>query len=1309
MNQPAIILLSHAETDLLALDRARARLPAGFPAVAGHSLNPIQEEDELAALLAPALLPRSVLIARIHGKLSGVPGLAGLARAARRPGSPFLLIAISGVEDADPALADASTCAPSVAATVAAYLMAGGVANMANALRYVAHHCLGAEPDFAPPAAMPAHGLYHPDLLVTTRDEWLAHRDAARPLALVVFYRAHVLAGNLDFVDCIIRALGARGLDAVAVFTTSLRDCDPGGMPAALALPGVSPDIIINTVSYPLARPDAGDNGDAATPATGAAAPIPHSELRIPHSQNPFVRLDAPVLQAIACGAPRDSWAASARGLSPTETAVNVALPEFDGRIITVSVSFKENHRYVPDGERIARVAGLAARLVALRRKPAREKRVAIILTNSAGKAQKVGGAVGLDTPASLLHLLDALRANGYAIPPFAGTSDELFAALLGRGCYDEKYPLDPAAAHKYPRSEYTAWFRSLPAALQTHMRETWGEPAAHGPTAAPVRWTPVGKSASSRLLPLPDEPHTDDTHFHFAALELGNVLVALQPPRGFGLDPDAIYHATDLVPTHHYAAFYRWLAAAWRADAVVHLGKHGTLEWLPGKAVALSEACAPDALLGDLPLFYPFVVNDPGEGAQAKRRAHAVIIDHLVPPLTHADLHGPVDTLARVIEEYYRAEALDPAKLPLLQAQIWELVRGARLVDDLREIRRQRHGDHTHEWDERPGESGAPRSLEKLNARDMAHLVEDLDAYLCELGRAQIRHGLHILGRPPEGEALVDMLFALTRHPNGEIPSLTETLAAADAAGAGLCGTGVPPVDGGSAAAGSRGMGDPPMPSNHGRDARATQSTQAADDHARALIRRLVENNFNIETSSAPAAAVRILDYMATRLAPALARTTDEIDSLLRALDGRYIPAGPSGAPSRGMAHVLPTGRNFYNVDPRALPSRAAWTVGQALARDAIERHTAETGAPPASIALSIWGTATMRTGGDEIAQALALIGVRPQWHADTRRTAGFEIIPPAELGRPRIDVTLRVSGFFRDAFPQLMRLFDDAVRAVAALDEPPAQNHVRAHWLADTAALVGEGIDPAAARGRAGRRVFSSKPGAYGTGLLDLIENHNWRGADDLARAFLAWGGWAYGGDTPGGTEATADFRRRLATVDLALHNQDNREHDLFDSDDYFQFQGGLIAAISALSGRKPRAYFGDSSDPARPVNRTLQAEALRVHRTRVVNPKWLAAIRRHGYKGGLEMAATVDYMFGYSATAGVITDWMYEDAAAAYTKGESRDFLRRSNPWALHAIAERMLEAGQRGLWNAKPETLAHLRETLLETESVLESKT
>ncbi len=1273
----SIILLSHAETDLLALDRTRPRLPAGFPKIAGHSLNAIREDAELAALLAPAFAAasRCVIIARIHGKLSGVPGLAALAQSARQPGATFDLIAISGVEDADPALADASTCAPSIAATLTAYFMSGGMDNITQALRYLACHCLGTSHTFTPPAPMPAHGLYHPDLLVTTPGEWRDHRPAGAPLALVVFYRAHVLSGNLDFIDRIIRVLEKRGMAAIGAFTTSLRDCDANGIPSALSLAGEPPDVIVNTVSYPLTQPDAGSGGMGCQPMSAA---------------NPFAQIDAPVLQAIACGSTRDSWLASARGLSPTETAVNIALPEFDGRAITVPVSFKENHRYIPDDERIARVAGIAARLVALRRKPAREKRIAIILTNSGGKAQKVGGAVGLDTPASLLRVLDALRSQGYAIPPFKGTSDDLFAKLLSRGCYDEKYPLRLSDAHAYPRSEYVAWFRTLPAPLQTHMCETWGEPPMRGHAAAPVRWTAVGKDSTKRLLPLADEPHTDDTHFHFAALELGNVLIALQPPRGFGMNPDAIYHATDLVPTHHYAAFYRWLDAGWRADAIVHFGKHGTLEWLPGKSVALSAACAPDALLGDLPLFYPFVVNDPGEGAQAKRRAHAVIIDHLVPPLTHADLHGPVATLARVIEEYYRAEALDPAKLPLLQSQIWELVRSARLVDDLREIRRQRHGDHTHEWDERPGESGVPRSLEKLNARGMAHLVEDLDAYLCELGRAQIRHGLHIFGQPPEGDALVDMLFALTRYPNGDIPALS---------GIGSGGTD-------DSSVGSGNMADSAMSPEHGRVARATQSAQS-DEAARALIRALIQGKLPSDTASSP--HTRILNFITATLVPNLARTTDEITALLRALDGRYIPAGPSGAPSRGMAHVLPTGRNFYNVDPRALPSNAAWTVGQALARDAIERHTAETGSPPENIALSVWGTATMRTGGDEIAQALALIGARPRWSADTRRTTGFEIIPLAELGRPRIDVTLRVSGFFRDAFPQLMRLFDDAVRAVAALDESAEQNHVRAHWLAETAVLVGEGIEPANARRRAGYRVFSSKPGAYGTGLLDLIETHNWRGTDDLARAFLVWGGWAYGADTPGGAEATADFRRRLSTIDLALHNQDNREHDIFDSDDYFQFQGGLIAAISALSGRKPRAYFGDSSDAARPVNRTLQAEALRVHRTRVTNPKWLTAIRRHGYKGGLEMAATVDYMFGYSATSGVITDWMYEDVAENYTKGESRDFLQHSNPWALHAIAERMLEASQRGLWDARSETLAHLRETLLSTEAALESAT
>jgi cobaltochelatase CobN len=683
------------------------------------------------------------------------------------------------------------------------------------------------------------------------------------------------------------------------------------------------------------------------------------------------------------------------------------------------------------------------------------------------------------------------------------------------------------------------------------------------------------------------------------------------------------------------------------------------------------------------------------------------------VPPLTHADTYGPLATLARLVEEYYRAEVLDTNKLPVLRRQVWDLVRTARLEDDLKQIRLERHGDHEHPWDERINEQGIPRALERLSGRGFAHLLEDLDAYLCDLGRAQIRGGLHVFGEPPKGSALVDLLFAILRSPNGSVPSLTDAVTRAVAIDPALLRE-------------AHGVWSAPLSTalweRASEIATVGEVRTALDELSRALLRDLATCAFSptrvdevIRQRFAPAGELnagalldlsQTLRFVCETLAPNLGRTSDETRNLLAALNGGYVPAGPSGSPSRGMAHVLPTGRNFYTVDPRGLPTPAAWSTGSALAREALSRHFAEKGRWPESIALSVWGTPTMRTGGDDIAQALALLGVRPVWEPETRRTCGLEIIPLSELARPRVDVTLRVSGFFRDAFPALMHLFDEAVQRVVILDEPAEQNFVRKHWLAETSALHAQGCDVDSAQRRASYRVFSSKPGAYGTGLLQLMESSAWHNANDLAETVLLWGGWAYSPDCSDGVEAVESFRRKLAGVELVLHNQDNLEQDLFDSSDYFEFHGGLVAAVSSISNTLPRAYFGDSSDPSRPSVRTLQGEALRVYRSRVVNPKWLSAIQRHGYRGGLEMAATVDALFGFSATAGIVTDWMFEGIAENFAGGEAQRFLGHHNPWALNAIVERLLEAEQRQLWAPKPETLERLRAALLDSEASIE---
>ncbi|HEY4366647.1 MAG TPA: cobaltochelatase subunit CobN [Steroidobacteraceae bacterium] len=1290
-----IVLLSHAETDLLALERARADLPGNFPRVCGYSLNAVDSPERLLALLGTRRSTQLVAIIRVHGAAAAVPGLAGLLAQAHEEG--WSLVVISGIGGSAEIQPRTSNVAPELAANLTAYFMAGGVRNVAQALRCTAHDQLGYSTAFEPPQSMPAHGLYHPDLLVTDLQEWNSHRAANLPVAAMLFYRAHVLSGNLQFVDQMLRALDARGFTTIGVFTSSLRDRDATGSPLALTQLGSLPEVIVNTVSYPVL--------------TLSSVEQPPEDAR--HTS--FEALGAPLLQAICCGTPRATWTESSRGLGPVEAAMNIALPECDGRVITVPVSFKEQHRYVPDAERLERVADLARRLAILRRKANADKRIVVVLTNSGGKAQKIGGAIGLDTPASLLQWLAAMRTAGYDTGTAFESADALMAALLAQGTYDEKYPLNPHCACRMPRLNYVDWFRSQSFGFQQSLRDMWGEPTTTGPTIAPPFWRSNKQSARRAPLVTLHEPHTDHDDYLFGGLQLGNIFITIQPPRGFGVDPEAIYHAPDLPPCHHYAAFYRWIADGWKADAVVHFGTHGTLEWLPGKSLGMSADCAPDALLGDMPLFYPFVVNNPGEGAQAKRRTHAVIIDHLVPPLTHADTYGPLATLSRFVEEYYRAEVLDPSKLPVLRTQIWDLVRNAQLEDDLKQIRRQKHGDHEHPWDERLTEQGIPRALDQLSGRGFAHLLEDLDAYLCDLGRAQIRGGLHVFGSPPMGAALIDLAFAILRSPNGNVPALVDAVTRA---------SDIDPRE----LRDHVGLWPYPLPPAIAPTsdfiASVSQLRTRIDHLARELLRELAERNFAIESvqsvielhfvpsSDQASTGIRDLEhtlkFACEVLIPNLRLTTDETRHLMAALSGAYVPAGPSGSPSRGMAHVLPTGRNFYTVDPRGLPTPAAWATGSSLAEASLARHFAETQRWPESIALSVWGTPAMRTGGDDIAQALALLGVRPTWEPETRRTSGLEVVPLLELGRPRIDVTLRVSGFFRDAFPALMHLFDAAVQRVIMLDEPVEQNFVRKHWLAETATLMDQGHESSVAARRASYRVFSSKPGAYGTGLLELMDERSWRDTRDLADAVLLWGGWAYTPETSDGIEATEAFRRQLAGVDLALHTQDSREQDLFDASDYFEFHGGLVAAITSLANRNPRAYCGDSSDPVQPQVRTLQGEALRVYRSRVVNPKWLSAIQHHGYRGGMEMAATVDCLFGFAATTGIVTDWMFEGVAEHFAAGEARQFLQRSNPWALNAIAERLLEAEQRQLWNAQEQTLAALRETLLESEANIEGR-
>ncbi|MGH2599110.1 MAG: cobaltochelatase subunit CobN, partial [Dehalococcoidia bacterium] len=1023
-------------------------------------------------------------------------------------------------------------------------------------------------------------------------------------------------------------------------------------------------------------------------------------------------------------------------------------LPEFDGRIAGPPVSFKEvlpaAERdlgtpvvgYVPDEERIAQLFRLVSRTIALRRKRNAEKRVAFVLTNSTARISRIGNAVGLDAPASLLRLLEAMQTQGYAIGELPSDGDALIHALIDRCSYDVEWLTEQQlsqAVGQVPVEEYGRWFAELPEPNRREMVGQWGEP--------------------------PGAAYLHDGQIALAGIEFGNAIVVLQPPRGYGMDPNAIYHKPDLPPPHSYHALHRWLRdpAGWGADAIVHVGKHGTLEWLPGKAVAPSETCYPDALLEGLPLIYPFIINDPGEGAQAKRRAHAVIVDHMTPPMTAAGSYGDLAELAQLVDEYYQTEVLDPAKLPVLQRQIWDVIQRANLDSDIEVmLNRNVNPEDQHEWDPTLTEEGAPTSMEEMAGKDMAHLIQEIDGYLCELAGAQIRDGLHILGTVPEGEQLVELLAQLVRLPNLEVPSLREAVAAAwgyeleallgEPGGRAdltprppsLARKGVPrqtaleratsALSRSSELAPMSRPGTPFLAREGGRGVRSVASNADAleliDASVLALLRAFQDSGFAAEgidvavdaaLSDAPyveegrAEIEAVLHFLGNTLLSRLRETENEIGAVLRALDGRYVPAGPSGAPTRGMAHVLPTGRNFYAIDPRAMPSAAAWQVGQGLADELLRRYLRDEGAYPESVGLSIWGTSAMRTHGDDVAEVFALLGVRPRWQVENHRLLGVEVVPLEQLGRPRVDVVCRISGFFRDAFPGVIAAIDEAIRTVAGLDEAPEQNFVRKHYLEQRARYQAEGVSSGEADRRALFRVFGCKPGTYGAGILPLIDERNWQGVADFAEAYVNWGGYAYTAEEYG-ADARTDFQLQLTGVQVAVKNQDNREHDIFDSDDYLQYHGGMIATIRALTGRAPRRYFGDSADPSRPRVRDLKEEALRVFRSRVVNPKWIESIQRHGYKGGLELAATVDYLFGYDATADVLEDWVYERVTQAYALDEGvRDFLKQSNPWAMKDIAGRLLEAIGRGMWESPSEEMrAALEAAYLQAEGDLEAR-
>jgi cobaltochelatase CobN len=1126
-----------------------------------------------------------IVVVRLLGGAAYWPyGVDQLEAVARHKGIKLVLLPGDAVPD--PVLESRSTAAPEEWRRLHGLFIAGGPENADAVLALLRGDDAGEVKPF------PRFGYWLPRRGVV--DEIAVSDKPAVPL---LFYRAALEGAGTATLDTLVAEIERRGLAPVPLVISTLKE---GACVRFVqsAFATHKPQTILNLTGFALGIDGLADK------------------------LNPFAGCDAPVIQLVQGGRPEAQWAADSQGLSAKDLAMQIVLPELDGRIGGIIVGHKADavwhaatqcplSAYAPDADGIARAVSLAANWVRLRSTPASERKVAIILANYPIRDGRLANGVGYDAPESTVRILREIGANNVA------PNGNALIDLLQWG---------PTNAHPergdgvaWPVEAYRELLAALPEKVQRDVAARWGEPEA--------------------------DPFVRGAAFHLPVLIAGNLVILLQPARGYDRDETAAYHDPDLVPPHAYVAAYLWLRHAFGAHAIIHNGKHGSLEWLPGKAAALDAASYPSLLWGDLPHLYPFIVNDPGEGTQAKRRTGAVIIDHLVPPLTRAETYGPLKDLEALLDEYYAAAGMDRRRLRDLRKRILDFTRDARLAEDI----------------------GLPS--------DETEALRKIDTFLCDLKEAQIRDGLHVFGQSPTGRLERDLLAALARVPRGERAedqSLIRTLAD-DLA-----------------------LGFDPLTADLGAPWSGPGGWRRVGDvveHLETLAAGMIEG------APAPGPASRaVMAEVETAMRPKLrASGPTELQALQDGLAGKFVQPGPSGAPSRGRLDVLPTGRNFYSVDTRAVPTPTAWELGKKSAEGLLLRHFQDHGTALRSLVLSVWGTSNMRTGGDDIAQALAFIGARPVWDPSSLRLSGYEIVPLAKLGRPRVDVTLRISGLFRDAFPQQIALFDRAVRAIGALDEPEDQNPLSAQMRTDALGLLRDGATEADAAMQAGHRVFGSKPGAYGAGLQALVDSGRWATTADLGEAFLNWGQYAYGAHAAG-TPERARFAARLGDVEAVVHNQDNREHDLLDSDDYYQFEGGLVATAESLTGRRPVAYHNDHSRPERPVARTLEEEISRVMRSRVVNPKWIDGVKRHGYKGAFEIIATVDYMFAFAATTGAVKTHHFDIAFEAFVEdAATREFIRANNRFGYDELIAKFKEARERGFWRPRSNRVHEWLET------------
>ena len=1091
------------------------------------------------------------------------------------------------------------------------------------------------------PKLLPWHGIWHPEWTEMERCQdaegyLAAHYLPGRPTVGVMFYRTEWLMGDFSYQTALIRALEAQGLNAIAIFTNTFRSED---LDSPTLMDAVNRyffrgktrlvDVIINTMKFSLK-------------AAGT-------------SIEEWMRLDVPLLEAYTVLGERAEWEASPAGLNPMEVSIAVSLPEFDGVIHSVPIAARVKDD-VGDvtwqlmEERMVRLAAKAKKWALLGKKPNQEKKIAIVFHNYPPTNSNIGSAAGLDSPESVRRLLGKMREAGYTVETIPEDSKAFMKLLTDNATNDRRFisaaQIKDAYGH-LTAEQYARFFTKLPEKVRTQLTADWGD--------------------------APGDVFNYEGELLIPGTLNGNVFITVQPPRGFGEDPGKILHDPAAAPTHHYIGFYHWLRDIWQADAVVHIGTHGSLEWLPGKGTALSASCYPDISLGDLPDVYPYWMTIVGEGIQAKRRGAACLISHLSPPMQLSGSYEELQELEQALDEYVHFRQTQPENLDTVKEIVREKAAACNFGDDIAE------GD------------------------DFDDYVGRLHNYVTDIKNMQIRTGLHIMGQPPEGDGLSEYVEALVRLDNGDVPSLVQLLATE-------AGYSYDELLADSSRLTPEGLTYGMKLDALGEEGHRLITFLAARDYDPAAVREALAQPEAASLSETGRQRLgQVLDYICETIVPNLRRTTEELTNTLRALSGGYIEPSSAGAPSSGGADLLPTGRNFYGVDPRLLPTPAAWELGKRLGDEVVSQYIADEGRYPEACGIVLWAGANMRSHGQCVAEFLYLMGVRPVWQRPSQRVVGLEVIPLEELKRPRIDVTGRISGLFRDSMPNAIHWLDEAVKIVSALEEADEDNYVRKHVKADAAWLEDEGQTAETAWQKASYRIFGDPPGAYGAGVGALLESKAWETIDDIAAVYTRWSGTAYGGDALPGDYEPEIFRRRMGALDVTIKNEDNRETNMFSSDDYNAYHGGMIATVRSISGKAPHSYSGDSTDRKRVKVRTVQEEAKRVFRGECMNPKFIEGMKRHGYKGALDLANTLAHSYQWDATSKVMEDWMYEKYAEKYALDPAmQEWMKDVNPWALQRMAAILLEAEKRELWQAQPETKEALTRLYMEMEGELEER-